>query len=133
MKSKLIVLAVAAAFPLSALAQQSPTSPSRTPESQSPPGSQAPNAPGAPKEFGSKSGPSSGSANLDKNNDGYVSREEAQKSSEISRRFNDLDKDGDGKLSTKELSTGSRGSGSTGMGGSGSGKSGGSTGSGSKY
>ena len=101
MKGKLIVLAVAATFPLAALAQQ-PTSPSRTPESQSPPGSQAPSRPNAPKEFGS-GGPSSGSMQLDRNNDGYVSREEAKTSSEISRKFNDLDKDGDGKLSTKEL------------------------------
>jgi hypothetical protein len=102
MKGKLIVLAVAATFPLAALAQQPPTSPSRTPESQSPPGSQTPKNPSATKEFG-KSSPSSGSMQLDRNNDGYVSREEAKTSSEVSRKFNDLDKDGDGKLSTKEL------------------------------
>jgi hypothetical protein len=112
MKGKLIVLAVAATFPLAALAQQSPTSPSRTPESQSPPGSQTPKNPSATKEFG-KSTPSSGSMQLDRDNDGYVSREEAKTSSEVSRRFKDLDKDGDGKLSTKELGTSSGGSGSS--------------------
>jgi hypothetical protein len=119
MKSKLIVLAVAATFPLAALAQQSPTSPSRTPESQSPPGSQTPNAPGAPKQFGSGS-PSSGSMQLDRDKDGYVSREEAKTSSEVSRRFKELDKDGDGKLSPQELggSSSPRGSGSTGSSGS---------------
>jgi hypothetical protein len=109
MKGKLIVLAVAATFPLAVLAQQSPTSPSRTPESQSPPGSQTPNAPNAPTQRGGSAGPSSGSMQLDRNSDGYVTREEAKTSSEVSRRFNDLDKDGDGKLSTKELSAGSRG------------------------
>lgn len=131
MKSKLIVLAIAAVFPLSALAQQTPSSPARTPESQSPPGSQTPNAPGAPKQYGS-GGPSSGSVNLDTNNDGFVSREEAKKSSEVSRKFNDLDKDGDGKLSTKEMDSSSRASGSA------SGRSSGtkeprSSGSGSRY
>src|SRR5262245_35240776 len=41
---------------------------------------------------------------LDTNRDGYISREEARNSSELSRQFSTLDKDGDGKLSAQELS-----------------------------
>lgn len=41
---------------------------------------------------------------LDTNKDGFVSKEEAKKSATISKRFNELDKDKDGKLSAAELS-----------------------------
>lgn len=41
---------------------------------------------------------------LDTNNDGSVSKEEAKKSAVISKRFKELDKDNDGKLSATELS-----------------------------
>ena len=40
---------------------------------------------------------------FDANRDGYVTREEARESSELSRRFNELDRDGDGKLSLREV------------------------------
>lgn len=101
MKHKLIALAIAAALPLSALAQTgSPTSPGGSP-SKSPMESAAPNGPGA------KGSGSIGS--LDANKDGFVSREEAKASASISSRFNELDKDHDGKLSTQELSGASSG------------------------
>ena len=110
MKSKLIVLAIAASLPMAALAQTAPKSPGGAPESQTPPGSNQPGSPPSTKQFGGKA---SGSVRLDTNSDGYVSREEAKASAEISKRFNDLDKDGDGKLSTKELGTSAGGSGSS--------------------
>ena len=40
---------------------------------------------------------------LDLNNDGYLSRDEAHASGELSRRFTALDKNGDGKLSMPEV------------------------------
>jgi Ca2+-binding EF-hand superfamily protein len=52
---------------------------------------------------------------LDKNNDGSVSMEEAKKDRTISQRFKELDKDNDGKLSATELSA----AGATGAGGPG--------------
>jgi Ca2+-binding EF-hand superfamily protein len=79
MKRTLIVVALAAAFPLSALAQ-----------------STYPSAPAKEK------GPSLNT--FDKDKDGYVSREEAKSSRELSSRFGELDKDNDGKLSAQEMS-----------------------------
>jgi len=40
---------------------------------------------------------------LDTNKDGGISRGEAKHSAELAKRFNELDKDGDGKLSLQEL------------------------------
>ena len=40
--------------------------------------------------------------NLDKNNDGYVSRAEAAKDKELSKNFSQVDKDHDGKISRTE-------------------------------
>lgn len=40
---------------------------------------------------------------LDTNHNGYVSREEAMSSADLNRRFNELDKDRDGRLSPQEL------------------------------
>ncbi len=98
MKHKLIVLAIAAALPLSALAQiGSPANPAKSP-SKTPLNTAATGAPG--EATGAVSP-------LDTNKDGYVSREEAKASPSISARFNELDKDGDGKLSAQELSAGS--------------------------
>jgi hypothetical protein len=93
MKHKLIVLTIAAALPLSALAQTgSPTSPGGSP-------SKSPMNAGA--SGGVKGAASIGP--LDTNKDGYISREEAKASASISTRFSELDKDGDGKLSAQEL------------------------------
>ena len=40
---------------------------------------------------------------LDTNKDGYLSREEARSPADLNRRFNELDKDRDGRLSPQEL------------------------------
>ena len=40
---------------------------------------------------------------FDTDKDGYISRDEAKESPELTRRFNELDKDGDGRLSLEEL------------------------------
>jgi len=57
---------------------------------------------------------------LDTNKDGVISRDEAKRSAELAKRFNEMDKDGDGKLSLQELGgwggsapTGAMGSGSS--------------------
>ncbi len=50
---------------------------------------------------------------LDKNHDGYISRDEAKDAPELNTRFSELDKNNDGKLSREEydaLDTGARGS-----------------------
>jgi hypothetical protein len=44
---------------------------------------------------------------LDANNDGYVSREEAGKNPSMSTRFSELDKDSDGRISKSEWEAGS--------------------------
>jgi hypothetical protein len=65
---------------------------------------------------------------LDKNHDGYISRDEAKDASELNTRFSELDRDNNGKLSREEynaLHAGSRGAtGTTGTGRSGSSSSG---------
>lgn len=68
----------------------------------------AANAAGMEKQGGMSSEKQSSSTpsmkQLDTNNDGSVSKEEAKKSATISKRFKELDKDNDGKLSATELS-----------------------------
>ncbi|MGH8641063.1 MAG: hypothetical protein ACRET6_05100 [Burkholderiales bacterium] len=102
MRTKLIAIALAAAFPLGAYAQGT-----TKPDQQQRPGASS-----------STPAPQSGSAaSLDTNRDGLISREEAKASSELSSRFNELDKNRDGALSPQELSAsgGSGGSGSSPM------------------
>ena len=96
MKRTLIAFAVAAALPLTALAQMGgPSAPGKSPSNSS--------------STSSGSGISSDSTlnRLDTNKDGYVSRSEAKGSAEISKNFKELDKDHDGKLSPSELSSSS--------------------------
>lgn len=104
MRTKLIAIALAAAFPLGVYAQGA-----TKPDQQQRPGASSP----APAAGGS----SAGTASLDTNRDGVISREEAKASSELSSRFNELDKNRDGSLSAQELSSsgGSGGSGSSPM------------------
>ena len=65
--------------------------------------SSTPNSPPATASAGS----SSVLKSLDTNNDGFVSRDEAKKSTDIDKRFSQLDLDRDGKLSQAELNTAS--------------------------
>jgi hypothetical protein len=106
LKSKsLLAVALAAAFALPLAANAA--------------GTERPSGSTSPGKSGSMSSGNGGSMStmkqLDTNNDGHVSKEEAKKSSAISKRFKELDKDNDGKLSSTELSA----AGATGAGGSG--------------
>ena len=90
MKRTLIAFAVAAALPLTALAQMgSPSAPAKSPSSS-----------------GSNSGMSKDSPlnRLDTNKDGYVSKKEAKGSAEVSKSFKELDKDP--RLSEVEVPSG---------------------------
>ena len=99
MKRTLIAFAVAAALPLTALAQMgSPSAPSKSPSGTSNSSS------GSSGSGMSKDSPLN---RLDTNKDGYVSKGEAKGSAEVSKNFKELDKDHDGKLSPSELSASS--------------------------
>ena len=105
MKRTLIAFAVAAALPLTALAQTgSPSAPGKSPTTSS---------------SSSDSGMSKESTlnRLDTDKDGYVSKKEAKGSAEVSKHFKDLDKDRDGKLSPSELSASAHDSGGSKSGG----------------
>jgi len=91
----LIAVAVAAAFALPVAATAASHSAPRSPAATSP------SSPGGAAGNGSSV---SSMKRLDTNNDGSVSREEAKKDTNISKRFKELDKDNDGKLSATELS-----------------------------
>jgi EF hand domain-containing protein len=102
MRTKLIAIALAAAFPLAVYAQGT-----TKPDQQQRPGASSP----TPAPQGAAGGGSAGgAASLDTNRDGKISREEAKASSELSSRFNELDKDRDGSLSAQELSGSAGGS-----------------------
>ena len=102
-------LALAAAFAAPVLAQ----TPGRT---TTDPKDSNPAAPPA----SSASGATAGFGGMDRNNDGYISREEA-KDATWHNRFSELDKDNDGRLSQSEFNALGAGSGASttgGMGGS---------------
>ncbi len=105
MRTKLIAIALAAAFPLGAYAQGI-----TKPDQQQRPGASSPTP--AP-QGGGLTDP--GLARLDTNRDGLISREEAKASSDLNGRFNELDKNRDGSLSPEELSSRSGTSGSSPM------------------
>ena len=96
MKKQLVTLAIAAAFAAPALAQ----SPGRT---TTDPKDSNPAAP--PVTYGkdrAAAGASAGSfTSMDRNSDGYISRDEARDATWNSR-FGELDKDNDGRLSQGE-------------------------------
>ena len=105
----LIAVAVASAFPALALAQAATSQPQ---EGRTPPGSPA--SPGSidQREGTMSSGTTARGATsrdsalfnrLDKNHDGFVSRDEARDATELQGRFAELDKDNDGKLSAAEM------------------------------
>ena len=95
---KVIVLAIAAAFagPVAAQSGSGTVQPKDS------------NPAAAPKAFGggvdrSGGGASAGGfASMDRNNDGYISRDEARDAA-WSNRFTELDKDNDGRLSRSEF------------------------------
>jgi hypothetical protein len=88
-----LAIAIAAAFAAPVAAQTSPGSDKPT---------------GAQSSGTSAEGPAAGAtvsgefAGMDKNNDGYISRDEA-KDATWSNRFSELDKDNDGRLSQSEF------------------------------
>ena len=78
----------------------------------------AANAAGTDRPSGSASsggGSTPSMKQLDTDRDGTISKEEAKKSSTVSKRFKELDKDSDGKLSATEMNAAE----ATGAGGSG--------------
>jgi EF hand len=128
MQRNLTFIAVAATFALASNAYaQTSTSPSPSKGAQSPAAAAADRADRPATDTPKGNGMTFRS--LDSNKDGFVSRQEAAKSSELSKRFNELDKDRDGKLSMEELggadgspatATNKGGSSSTGSAGAGS-------------
>jgi len=134
----LMAVAVAGAFavPLAALAQgaggtttaPSADHPQGNPPYTAPAGSQDSGAvtPGSraksPTSRSAGAGGTSGSSaswdKLDKNKDGYLSREELKNDNAMSGRFSEMDKDNDGRISKDEFSAHSSGAGATGSTGS---------------
>jgi hypothetical protein len=94
-----------------------------------PPGAASPGSPSGSSASGTSATTNRmGFDRLDKNRDGFVSRDEAKDAPELNTRFSELDKDNDGKLSREEynaLDSSARGArGATGsMSGTGSGAS----------
>jgi hypothetical protein len=95
----LMTLAIAAAFSAPVLAQQAPgkmDTPASNPQTISGnDGSKPADRPAAGATAG-------GFASLDRNNDGYLSRHEAN-DAQWNARFSELDKDNDGRLSQSEF------------------------------
>jgi hypothetical protein len=102
MRTKLIAIALAAAFPLGAYAQMS-----NQPGQQQRPGASDPSSPGQRGGATPGQGSQPGTARLDMNRDGLISREEAKGHSELNARFNELDRNRDGVLSPDEISNAS--------------------------
>lgn len=119
MRKQFIAVIIAAAFPLGAIAATSPATP-ETPSgntgasgsvgvgsSTEPSGGVRDMGAGAKRDNAPRAGAKvEGTFHpLDTNRDGFVSREEARGTADVNRRFNELDKDGDGKLSASEMSS----------------------------
>jgi len=95
--TSIIAVAAACALPLGVHAQGTTTPSSPSPSMSTPPSSMAPGTPLA-DPFTGKS-----FSSVDTNGDGFISREEAAKAQGFVGRFEELDKDGDGKLSQAEI------------------------------
>ena len=98
MQKILIAIAVAGAFAAPVAAQMSPGA-DKTPQAQPVP--PVPQKPAEPKSGAGATAPSTFDA-LDRNKDGYLSRDEA-KDAAWSNRFSELDKDNDDRLSRSEF------------------------------
>ncbi len=92
-KTSLATLLVLGALPLAAIAADA-----------TPPGGTTPGS--APTAGGDATPPMF--KELDSNKDGYVSRDEAKRSAEVTARFSELDKDRDGRLTVSEFRTGTQ-------------------------
>lgn len=101
MNTKLNAITIAAAFAASSIAAVPSFAQMGKGKESAPPPAAAP-APASPDKAGS-----SAITRLDTNRDGFVSREEAKASSDVSARFKQLDKNNDGKLSPEELAAAS--------------------------
>lgn len=101
MKTTLIAIALAAAFPLGAYAQMS-NQPGQ--QQQQRPGATDPSSPSPRGGSPAQGQQQPGTARLDMNRDGQISREEAKGHSELNARFNELDRNRDGVLSSEEIS-----------------------------
>jgi hypothetical protein len=106
MRTKLIAIAIAAAFPLGAYAQAT----NQPGQQQQRPGA----SPTEPRGGSAQGQGQPGTARLDMNRDGQISREEAKGSPELNARFNELDRNRDGVLSADEISNASSPRGSSG-------------------
>ncbi len=97
MKKQLITLAIAAAFALPALAQTSGRTTTDPKDSN-------PAAPPATlgNDRAAAGATAGGFSTMDRNNDGYISRDEA-KDSTWNSRFTELDKDNDNRVSQSEF------------------------------
>lgn len=97
MKKQLITLAIAAAFAAPALAQ----SPGRTTTDPKDSNPAAPPATYGTQDRAASGASAGGFTAMDRNGDGYISREEARDATWHSR-FSELDTDNDGRLSQQE-------------------------------
>ena len=98
MKKQLITLAIAAAFAAPALAQ----SPGRTTTDPKDSNPAAPPATHGQMDRSASGATAGGFTSMDRNGDGYISRDEARDATWNSR-FTELDKDNDGRLSQQEF------------------------------
>ena len=98
MKKQLITLAIAAAFAAPALAQ----SPGRTTTDPKDSNPAAPPASYGTQDRSAAGATAGGFSSMDRNGDGYISRDEARDATWNSR-FSELDKDNDGRLSADEF------------------------------